>query len=224
MSECTSLRLISTVCAGLLGALCKHGDASDPHKTSLAEFPSNKAKISRTPEKARGIPQRVETELFTDIEAFGGIDSASLAFICDRKPGVYGESGSSLRKQIQNKVAYWKRYDCKQYRALLLRIKPQEEQQDGLDTSQDSISTPPSETTPSQRVYSSPPLFRSTSKDKLILESLRTPMLSTSVAAPSRVSQSASKNATYIEHSLQTENYGERSIPYTDCWTAGLLT
>ena len=200
--SCTSLRLISTVCAGLLGALRKYGDASDPHKTSLAEFPSNNANISatRTPEKARGIPQRVETELFTDIEAFGGIGSASLAFICDRKPGVYGESGSSLRKQIQNKVAYWKRYNCKHYRALLLRIKPQEEQQDSLDTLQDSISTPPSET-PSQRVYSSPPLFRSTSKDKLILESLRTPMLSTSVAAPSRVSQSASKNATYIEHS-----------------------
>ena len=48
---------------------------ADPHKTDLAAFPSNKVKISatRTPERTRGIPQSVEAQLLTDIEAFGGL-------------------------------------------------------------------------------------------------------------------------------------------------------
>jgi hypothetical protein len=37
-------------------------------------------------------------------------------------------------------------------------------------------------------------------------------MLSTSVAAPGRVSQSASKNATYIEQALQTEDYAKKLL------------
>jgi hypothetical protein len=48
---------------------------ADPHKTDLAAFPSNKVKNSatRTPERTRGIPQSVEAQLLTDIEAFGGL-------------------------------------------------------------------------------------------------------------------------------------------------------
>ena len=112
-------------------------------------------------------------------------------------------------------MAYWKRYDCKQYRALLLRVKPQE-QQDSLNTSQDST-TPaaPIETT-SQRVYSSSPHVQRTIENEVIQESPRTPMLSTSVAAPGRVSQSASKNAIYIEQALQKEDYGKHSCGTLD--------
>lgn len=67
----------------------------------------------------RGISCFVEEQLLRDIEAFGGIASANLASICNRKPEIYGESGSAFRKKIQNKVNQWKGFTVKRYRRVL---------------------------------------------------------------------------------------------------------
>ena len=165
------------------------------------------------PQESRGLPLDVEQFLINDIEAFGGLESASLSFICDRNTNLYGLPLSVRRRQIQNRVQYWKRLDCKQYRALLLRLKSTEpiedvstlHEEDCLNSPQESTSI---ETTLTRANISSPSSMP-TSRD-VTLTSPTTAMLSpSSTSVPSRVSQSASKKAAYIQQALNDENYGQ---------------
>lgn len=176
--------------------------------------PSVVATQRRSPN--RGVSKETETELLQDIEFYGGIDSACLAHVCDRKPYLYGEAGSSRRKKIQNKVNYWKRFDCQQYRKLLQRIKQDE---CGSAPTPSSTRTTPAEgetnsTTPHQTNCTSPPFpLQHPTPRELFPFSIPAMLSSTAMTAlppPTGAagSQSASRNAMHIQRALEAEEYG----------------
>eukprot|EP00977_Amphora_coffeiformis_P014190 scaffold3912_cov136-Amphora_coffeaeformis.AAC.4 len=69
-----------------------------------------------------GLPLTTQKQLLLDIKANGGLRSLSdLESICDKRPGIYGDLGTSARKKVQNKVNYLKTGD-KAYQRLQLKI------------------------------------------------------------------------------------------------------
>lgn len=173
---------------------------------------------------SRGLPKSTEKELLQDIEFYGGIDSITLAHICDLKPNLYGVAGSSQRKKIQNKVNYWKRFDCRQYRKLLQLLKRDDE---SAPTHSSSATNTPvqadtsTDNTPQQANCRSP---LEVSRELFSLPPASTPTMQASSSSaisalppPGLASQSASENATYIQRALEAGDYGKFSRSALTC-------
>jgi hypothetical protein len=56
-----------------------------------------------------GLPLIVQEKLWETIEENGGLLKANLEAICNRDRALYGHPKSKLRRQVQNKVAFWKK-------------------------------------------------------------------------------------------------------------------
>lgn len=57
----------------------------------------------------RGLPSIVVKELAKEVVFSGGIKDAVSRIICNNNPELFGQPGSELRRQVQNRVQYWKR-------------------------------------------------------------------------------------------------------------------
>ena len=68
----------------------------------------NKRNTARS--NKRSIPRHIQKQLAQDIEASGGIQSVSITNILNRKPDVYGEPNTSLRRSLENRAQYWKNF------------------------------------------------------------------------------------------------------------------
>ena len=61
-------------------------------------------------------------QLLLDIEDNGGLDTVSVKAICDRRPELFGEPSTDLRRSVQNQVTRWKtRYSTEGYDLLVQR-------------------------------------------------------------------------------------------------------
>jgi hypothetical protein len=98
------------------------------HSPSNVEEASPNSKFCRSLHPARtnraGLPLHKQKQLLQAIEGYGGIgDDFGKPFklnrICKRRTDLYGEPGSELRRQIQNKVHYWRCLPKVEYLELL---------------------------------------------------------------------------------------------------------
>lgn len=93
-----------------------------PGSSSSSIAPSSigniSAKTSST-ESTSGLHIVLQRQLLSDLENSGGIKTASLQSVCNSKPDIYGHTGTPLRRQVQNKVARWKKLSTKSYQDLL---------------------------------------------------------------------------------------------------------
>jgi hypothetical protein len=95
----------------------------EPSPTNSASKSSSRAlHPARTNKK--GLENHLQKQLLQDIENCGGIgDEAGAPFnlkaICNRRPELYGESGSQLRDKIGDKVQAWRKLTRPEYLKLL---------------------------------------------------------------------------------------------------------
>jgi hypothetical protein len=69
----------------------------------------------RTPQRTR-LDDALELQLILDIDEAGGIKSAfNLAAICDKREGLFGETGSPERTKVQKRVSNWKSFPERYY-------------------------------------------------------------------------------------------------------------
>ena len=69
------------------------------------------------------MPSTTVRQLLQDIEDNGGLDTVSVKAICDRRPELFGEPSTDLRRSVQNQVTRWKtRYSPEGYALLVQRI------------------------------------------------------------------------------------------------------
>jgi hypothetical protein len=101
-------------------------DIKEEEASLLQEQQSEQSGTTGTVGRSRGLPHHICKELANDIEAAGGIhnfdrwNSRACEQLCNTKPLSYGASNSALRRQIQNKVAYWKSFSKSQYKEKVL--------------------------------------------------------------------------------------------------------
>jgi hypothetical protein len=82
--------------------------------SSVSEDGCNQ-QAQRTPQRTR-LDDALELQLILDIDEAGGIKSAfNLAAICDKREGLFGETGSPERTKVQKRVSYWKSFPERYY-------------------------------------------------------------------------------------------------------------
>jgi len=65
-----------------------------------------------------GLPIPIQKQLLQDILLNGGLKFCKVSKLCDQKPDIYGEPGSSRRRQIQNKATKWRALDTIEFSKL----------------------------------------------------------------------------------------------------------
>jgi len=105
--------------------------------------------------RKNGLPGHIQKQVLQDIEESGGLSFTNLDRLCKRKPEIFGKTNSPLRRQIQNKVARWKKLERVDCYKLLLNLEVRSPQKDLLGDDDDDehehehIPSPPHEHIPS---------------------------------------------------------------------------
>ena len=67
------------------------------------------------------LSKRGVRQLLEDVEGYGGLFTVSVRALCNRKPELYGEPNTELRRSVQNQVTRWKGLSAEGYQLLLQR-------------------------------------------------------------------------------------------------------
>lgn len=107
----------------------RSSDYTTPPRSSDYTTPPRDYYSQETPDSSskeyqvlQGLPKEIQRELYKDIEEAGGRNSISLNRLCDRRPDIYGQPGTSRRKQVSNKVQWSKRLSNQDYNQYLLDL------------------------------------------------------------------------------------------------------
>lgn len=76
---------------------------------------------SATKKGGSGLPYLITETLALDIYKRGGLEAVNLLRLCESRQDLYGEKQSSRRRQVQNKVHWWKTRNTENYHQLVAR-------------------------------------------------------------------------------------------------------